>query len=297
MLQRLFRKENLYSKGSTGISIMICLIMLFFSFASLSAQIFEEDDDLDWQEQEFVRGERKSALRAVIMSSIFPGSGHFYANRRSVGTFIFPVIEIALWVGYFYYDGKGDEIEKDYMKYADKHYDRSVQSEVEQIVIGWAGTPGMGVSNIYSTDHFRLDPTNTQHYYEDIGKYDKYIFGWHDWHNKYNYEDRAYWKFEDGLWLGNYATDPETAETYDEPYSDLRQKYIGMRRDAQENYDKRDLISFGFAFNRIISSLDAVRVSTVYNRELRYASNVNLRFQPVLVNNRFTPKMNLSVSF
>lgn len=36
-------------------------------------------------------------------------------------------------------------------------------------------------SDIYDNNFFRLDPTNTQHFYEDIGKYNKYVFGWTDW--------------------------------------------------------------------------------------------------------------------
>ena len=43
----------------------------------------------------------------------------------------------------------------------------------------------MNNSSFYD-EHFRLDDTNTQHFYEDIGKYPRYVFGWTDWFQIYS---------------------------------------------------------------------------------------------------------------
>ncbi len=272
---------------------LVCLVILSFTMTNLLAQIYVPEDESEWQDEFTFRGERKSATTAIILSSIFPGSGHFYVNKRSIGTYIFPVIEIGLWAGYFYFNKQGQDIEKDYMAYADQNYRRWRQNEVQTNLIDNPQS-----SSIYNDLHFRLDEDNTQHFYEDIGKYNKYIFGWSDWYEIY-FEYGVQWQFDnDGIWMGNYATHPDYSGTdYDPPYSALRQKYIGMRRDAQENFDKRTLVTFGLVFNRIISSLDVIRVTTIYNRELRYSSNLDFNLHPAFVNNQFTPMATASYKF
>jgi len=273
--------------------ITLFLIMILAG-THLCAQVFLPDEDDEWLDDYSVRTERKSATTAIILSSIFPGSGHFYVNKRSLGTYIFPILEVALWAGFFYYDNKGDQVERDYHVFADKHYDRERQYTAQNDLINHSSS-----SPIYNDLHFRLDEENTQHFYEDIGKYNKYIFGWEDWYDIY-FTDGVQWVFDnDGIWLGNIPSteDPDSYPGYDEPYSEQRQKYIGMRRDAQHYYDNRDLITFGLAFNRIISALDVIRVTTVYNRELRYSSNFNFQLRPALVNNKFTPTMNMTLKF
>lgn len=292
-----------HRKGAWGhAKWLVFLLLLMLSLTGLQAQVYEPGDEDDFQEDYLIRGERKSAARAIIMSAIFPGSGHFYVNRRAIGTYLFPIVEIALWVGYFHFDSQGRDIESDYMAYADEHYKRWRQDEVEVQLINHPQS-----SSIYNDLHFRLDDRNTQHFYEDIGKYRKYIFGWADWYEIYA-EHGVEWEFtEDGIWVGNYPTHPDHAGAgvYDEPYSELRQHYIDMRRDAQQNFDRRVLTTFGLAFNRIASSLDAVRLTTAYNRELRYAYNpspdlktaFDFRVQPQWVNNQITPTISLIANF
>jgi hypothetical protein len=289
-------KERLnlsFRKKSPVFRLSICLLFFLLLFVSLPAQIFEHEDGAEWEDSEIVRRDRKSAATAIIMSSIFPGSGHFYSNRRSIGTFIFPVIEIALWAGYIHFNNKGDDIERDYIALANTHYDRNRQDTVQDNLINNSQS-----SDIYTDDHFRLDSSNTQHFYEDIGKYNKYIFGWEDWYRDY-FEYGVEWKFDEGMWIGNYPTHPDIADndSYHPPRSELRRKYIEMRREAQDNYDRRVLTTFGLALNRIVSALDVVRVTTVYNRELRYSSTIDFGLQPAMVNNQITPTMNMQIKF
>jgi len=271
---------------------IVVMTLVLISVLSLPKPLAAQDDEEIWRQTYQIRQERKSASRAILFSTIFPGSGHFYVNKRSFGTYIFPLIEIGLWVGYFHFDKKGSDIEKDYMRFADANYRREYQHEVEDELISHTAS-----SIIYNDSHFRLDQTNTQHFYEDIGKYNKYIFGWEDWYEKYA-ANGIQWSFNDeGIWLGNYPTDGTVQDEHDSPYSTNRAKYIQMRRDAQENFDNRVLATFGLAFNRIVSTLDVVRVTTKYNRELRYSSNYDVQFKPVYVNNMVTPSLNFQYRF
>ncbi len=306
------REKKHYVRLSLSAShcIVISLILVIM-VTPLYGQVFD-DPELEWDEREQLTGEKKSAFRAIMYSTLFPGGGHYYANRKSIGTFLFPVIEIALWVGYFHFDSKGSSIEDDYMDFADEHYDWDYYIfGRDSLIDGYDAINRQQASaNIYSnrdpeTDeliHFRLDPvTDPQHYYEDIGKYNKYIFGWTDWHDTYvNPESgKIHWRLnDDGIWLGNWPweSDPEN-DRYHRPYTKLRAEYIQMRRDAQENFDRSYLMSFGLALNRIAASLDAIRVTQQYNRELRYSSNFDLHITPKYTGNFLTPLLNLTYRY
>ena len=73
---------------------------------------------------------------------------------------------IATYVNQF---SKGD-VTKQY-KTVDNNYSRDRQHRVEQDLINHP----TAAHSIYVAGHFRLDDDNTQHFYEDIGKYNKYI--------------------------------------------------------------------------------------------------------------------------
>lgn len=288
--------------------IIFCLMALLM-ITPILGQVFD-DPELEWDDRQQLTGERKSAFRAIMFSSIFPGGGHLYGNRRSIGTYLFPVIEIALWVGYFHFDSKGSSIEDDYEAFADKHYvwDYYIKGRDALINGHDAIDSDRKAATIYRNRdpdtgeliHFRLDPyTDPQHYYEDIGKYNKYIFGWTDWNETYFDGDDTLWRFnDDGIWLGNWpvGADPEE-EDYHRPYTPMRAEYIQMRRDAQENFDRSYLMTFGLAINRIVSSLDAVRVTQRYNRELRYSSNFNIHITPKYTGNTLIPTLNLTYRY
>ncbi|MDD2332258.1 MAG: DUF5683 domain-containing protein [Candidatus Cloacimonetes bacterium] len=206
--------------------ISILMIMIF----SLLAQ---EIDDFS---QELVNSGRtkKSAHKAMLYSMIFPGAGQYYADKTSITTYIFPVIEIALLGGIIYYSAQGNKSTKDYEDYATKdivviknsdgdviyqgsRYNRQFQSDVEQVLMG------VNQWDIYNPQYFRLDPTNTQHFYEDIGKYNKYIFGWTDWYHTFAADSDGDFMLSDSLGVygnpyGNYPsvwvmsnTDPDFA--------------------------------------------------------------------------------------
>ncbi len=283
-------------KIATSITAKILVFIILLFSCTLNAQLYEEKEP-DTEDFEITRKGAKSAKAAILLSTIFPGSGHFYTNKTAIGTFIFPVVEIALWTGLLYFRNQGDQIEKDYQKYADKNYDRDRQDEVQDnlIALSKAGT----ISAIYGDSFFRLDKDNTQHFYEDIGKYNKYIFGWEDWYNNYVASDTGNisWEFDDNkLWVGNYPIG-SNQESYDIPYSDMRAKYIRMRRDAQAKYDNSYLMGIGLAANRIISAVDSARETAVYNRRLRYTSNFDFQLQPAFVNNQLTPTFSLTLRY
>ena len=281
--------------------IIIGLISLTF-FTSIFAVNLTDQSIID------VKNQRKSARKAIILSSIFPGAGQYYVNKKSITAYLFPIIEIGLWYEYINYQNKGDDTEDDYKKFADTHYSRAHQQEVQENMIseaaaidGDASTP----HNIYNELHFSLSDQNIQHFYEDIGKYDKYIFGWNDWYQKYaaNGIDWVWGSSEiDPVWLGNHITDPDDpnypqTDNYDRPNCSMRTKYDGMRQDAEDDYDIARNFQYGIIFNHILASLDAVRVTRKYNQDTFAGRTFDYGIKTALIDNKITPVLSFTKRF
>jgi len=278
----------------------IGLISLSF-FTSIFATNLTDESIIDFKHQ------RKSARKAIILSSIFPGAGQFYISKKSITAYIFPIIEIGLWYEYMHYQNKGDDTEDNYKKYADANYSRARQNEVQQNMISEAAAIDGDSStphNIYNELHFSLSDKNIQHFYEDIGKYDKYIFGWSDWYLKYA-ANGIDWKWGsatiDPLWLGNHITDPDdpgfSESDYDRPNCNMRSKYDGMRQDAEDNYDIARNFQYGIIFNHILASLDAVRVTRKYKRDTFASRSYDYGIKTALIDNKITPVLSFTKRF
>ena len=297
--------------------------IFFVSFAEetenneFSEDIFTEEDDLF--RMEFTK---KSAAKAMLLSALFPGAGNFYANPKSITTYIFPLIEIGLWYGYIHYNKQGDDKTEEYKYYAtgevigydDEYpngeihrYSKADQYWTEDFFID-------DPENIYyDEDYFLLDDDNSQHFYEDIGKYDKYLFGWYDWHNIYatmnNSPDETntnpIWNFDNGSWTGNnpinysseyFINNESEYDAHNGKYSIFRAEYIQMRKDAENLYGNATSCSFGIVFNHILSSLDALRLAR--KRNVQYTdNNLKIKVAPVFVNNELSPSIMLSKRF
>ncbi|NQV17116.1 MAG: hypothetical protein HQ534_01020 [Armatimonadetes bacterium] len=281
------------------LSILIVMII----FISMAAQEIRNDIIA-------VNYEKKNARKAMLFSAIFPGAGQFYANRNSITTYIFPVIEIGLWYGLMHFTKEGQDLEKDFEKFADDHYSRTYQHDAEDDLI----IAPLNNSTFYD-NHFRLDDANTQHFYEDIGKYDKYIFGWLDWTSIYATHPDGYWTGPDWIWEedelgnrweGNHPTDSLSSyyvgneELYDGKlgrYSGMRAEYISMRNDSRDSYETADLFGFGIVLNHIVSAFDALRVTQKYNREYISDNSLKIKLMPVMVQNNIAPALVISKRF
>ncbi len=315
---------------------IILPFVLIGIFISVSAQEIRNDIIQ-------VNYEKKSVSKAMILSSLFPGAGQFYANRRSITTYIFPIIEIGLWVGYFHYYNQGLDKEDEYEKWANQEPINDVgylgdcpyinpdtnqpyYKDGDPIYRYGRERHDFAVddflienNNPSYENHFRLDDTNTQHFYEDIGKYNKHIFGWYDWFNIYatndegNWTNVINWNFEDdanGLddWIGMgapanpmdslYIENQSLYEGKNGLYSGMRAEYIEMRKEARNYYKSAEIISFGLVFNHILSAFDAVRITRRYN--LEYITNISklqIHLAPVVVSNELSPALFLTKRF
>lgn len=301
---------------------IITLILMSLLLGLVAEEIKNDIITVNYQE--------KSASRAMLMSSLFPGAGQFYANPRSITAYIFPVLEIGLWVGYFSYFSKGEDLEHDYEKWATDEliegpdgtmvprYDRSRYNNCVDDFLDAVNFNAAVLNNGYE-NHFRLDENNSQHFYEDIAKYDKYVLGWLDWYDIYmsdssgnflnfNLADPT-WNFdqnslEQNVWEGNNVQNTDSpyydADLYPDGsgwYSGMRADYIDMRADAEAEYDKARLFSYGVLFNHIFAAVDAVRLVKGHNLGAVSQNPVSLKLVPMVTNNQLTPTLQLRVAF
>jgi len=230
----------------------------------------------------------KSIRNAIIFSAVLPGAGQFYVDQYEWTAYVFPVIEIGLWAGLIYFHNKGISKEREYERYALQYYHREYQKEIQQILIDH----GSSDSAFYENGFFRLDETNTQHFFEDIGKYDKYIFGWEDWYQTFYVDTHGAipWEFVDQKFVG----------PVDSP---LRDTYIAMRNKAKEYYSTSRSMRYFIVANHALSALDAFRVAKRHNRQVNrqqsYSKGIQIRpeLQTAYINDRLVPMLGLSLSF
>jgi hypothetical protein len=272
---------------------------------------------------------KKDARLAMLLSGIVPGAGQFYTDKYNFMAYVYPVIELAIIGGIVYYNHQGNEKVKDYKKYANgevveidingytyrgTRYRRDFQQKVETLMSDSLSY------DIYDDSFFSLDSDDTQHFFEDIGKYPKYIFGWADWYLTYGempdaptpygtitFPDNSANPYNtfvftdddndaENLWLGNRPLTNLTGP-YATPHSQLKDRYVKMRQQAEDKYNVANLLSFGIAFNHIISAIDAARVTNARNRLYLSENKVKLNYYAAINNGQFTPMVGLRYTF
>ncbi len=272
---------------------------------------------------------QKNARLAMLYSALLPGAGQFYADKASISKFIYPVIELAVIGGMIYYNGKGNDkadAYKDYVNetisyeyqghtYTGTRYNRDFQTVVE------SSLQNIHSADIYDGEYFNLDLSNTQHFYEDIGKYDKYIFGWVDWYAKYadptmtpvddwpagyagfnpvfafsiTDTTNQYYNSYENTWEGNYPYGDNLL--IDKPNSAMRAKYVRMRSDAEDQYRTARYISFGLALNHIVSAIDAARLANKVNKFYLSDSGFKFNYYASLKDGFLTPMLGVQYRF
>ncbi|MDD2228603.1 MAG: hypothetical protein PHY48_04230 [Candidatus Cloacimonetes bacterium] len=324
--------------------LLICLILLIAQLllaaggtsTDIDQWLFEQPSDtnqttardtLITNDLIHVNYAKKDARLAMLMSMVLPGAGQFYADKSSITTYIFPVLEAAFIGGLIYYGQQGSKKTDIYEKYATgemvayikpdgtsvldsqgnqvygPRYSRNYQNEVQSIIIG------INASDIYEPSYFRLDTNNTQHFYEDIGKYGHYTFGWFDWY--YNFAVDANgsvspeFRFENAgaanaSWVGNVSLWGGSTAIIKQDTPDaspMRYKYIDLRNDAKAEYAKSRFFTFALAFNHLLSGVDAVRLTRKVNRLSLSQAAPQLNIYAAMPDGVITPMIGMKWEF
>ncbi len=112
----------------------------------------------------------RSSKLAFLMSLVVPGLGELYygAEKRGIA---FLAVEAGSWTTYASWLHRGRTIERGFRAFADQHWSESSYRAWD------TNTPQ---SFYIRTEHLPTKQEDTQQYYELIGKYDQFVFGWDD---------------------------------------------------------------------------------------------------------------------
>ncbi len=155
---------------------------------------------------------RKRTIISVVCSAVLPGLGQLYLYRETRDPWllgrvpVYLAVEGYLWYGYNHNHDKGKDIKQDYMDYADEHW--SLDRFLEQHPC-CMDLPGQCVTwedyNEICKDYFHYflytpREMDEEEYYENIGKYNAFVYGWDDWADQPDYwtpNRTYYWHLRD----------------------------------------------------------------------------------------------------
>jgi hypothetical protein len=227
---------------------------------------------------------QKSTKRGFLYSLLLPGAGEFYAGSKLKAALFFGM-EAAFWTGYFSYHKKGKDKEDEFIDYANAHWD--VYAYSESLLTHYAGFGKDSVTNIVidTPGIFYASPTDSivishsmylelgpnldkdQQYYETIGKYDQFRFGWDDY---------------DGV---NFLTLH-------------REFYLDLRYDSNSLLDKANRFVMISLANHLLSAFDAAISVRSYNRKGEKFSTIDIQVRLAQYNeNEIIPKLTVSTKF
>ena len=99
---------------------IILLISLLFNQDRLSTILYNYENDLN-----NTKTHNNNSIKALLQSSVIPGSGQFFTNNQKTKGLIFFGIEILSLAGMSYYNKKADSFKSDYQDYGDQNWNFS----------------------------------------------------------------------------------------------------------------------------------------------------------------------------
>ncbi len=177
----------------------------------------------------------KSPGKAFLLSLAIPGMGEFYAGakKRAVG---FVAVEALTWISYARWRSRGGDLRTEFRAFADRLWDGSRYRAWEALNRA-RGSP-VHETHVLPCKEDVPDPgacerVDTQQYYEVIGKYDQFVYGWDD-------------------------TKDLTLDTNnDQVQSTLRLDYEDQRNESNKLLKRASVIVGLAVLNRIVSAIHA----------------------------------------
>ncbi len=289
-------------KGSKIAGLAVMILILCFSWSISETLVVKEEnapsinsyfDQIDYQssqqlysltqsdsagkpkaDMDIYHFKGKSTKRGFLYSLILPGAGEFYAGSKIKAALFFG-LEAAFWTGYFTNHKKGKDKEDQYIDFANVHWNEAaykesllVRYDVNIDTIKSGTRIGNPIDPTDSIDIIETLPSSkTQQYYEMIGKYDQFRFGWDD------YNGVAF----------------ETAH---------RIFYLDLRHDSNDLLNKANRYVMISLANHLLSAFDAAISVRSYNRKGEKFSTIDVKLRLAEYNrNEIIPKLTVSTQF
>ena len=178
-----------------------------------------------------------SLAKPMILSALMPGLGEATMGYRR--GYAMMALDIASWLGVKHYHDLGGEKRDAYIAYADEHWslDR-LAAAFGSDAIDYVGTFYYDVGDHEDLSLWVSAADDYREYYENLGKWDQFVFGWDDFT-----DPRA--------WVGLGATSADLKD--DERVSANRLTYRSMRKDSNDQFDRRDQLIYLNMATRIFS--------------------------------------------
>jgi len=217
-----------------------------------------------------------STKTAFLLSLAVPGAGEFYAQSY-IKSGVFLAAEAAFWAGFAYYMNQYSLKEDEFESYADSSWFRSYYEEWYDSICAIECTTDLGIEI--------LPETNTQQYYEMIGKYNWFALGWNDIISREDYlmiKDSTY----------TIALNTPTDNVHDiivkflsEFPSPNRETYMNMRSDANDKYTTAKYFIGAAILNHLVSAFDAAFTAKRHNDKLYqgFAGIQEINIRPVIM--------------
>lgn len=220
-----------------------------------------------------------SAGKAFALSLILPGAGQYYTGNRVKAAVSF-ALEATLWLGRFHYRSQGDTRTEEYEAFADslwsdtKYYD-SLKSVYDYD--RWDDGNHQWAHHL----PFEVIGTDTSlaknhEYYENIGKYDQFVWGWDDLE-----------QISDTLPI------PET--NFHSRVN--RQDYLVMREGANRSFDRARKATILILANHLLSAFDAALSAQRSNRSAQHTRKLDVNIQLVQIRETPTPWVTVAYRF
>ncbi|MCD6308723.1 MAG: hypothetical protein J7M24_06990 [Candidatus Latescibacteria bacterium] len=253
---------------------------------------------------------RKSSRKAFFLSFLLPGLGETYVGSKR-GIINVGVEAVAWWL-YLTNTRKGNDLENDFRDYANLHwhYTDDVDSNggaIDYNYYKWLmyhfrevgfpddvdpsdyatidkqleSTVQKPKSSIFGHSVHNLPSTHTQQYYEMIGKYPQFVYGWEDIDDVVN-----------GVPVNPAIRDENGTINYEEALhnikSPLRNKYENMRNDSNQKLKAGQRGIHLMILNRVFSGIQAARMAYKHNKKLdSELSSIDIRFtEKYIIDNR-----------
>ena len=227
---------------------------------------------------------KKSSLLGGAMSLLVPGSGEYYSERYVKGA-VFFAVEVAVVTAAIVYNNKGNNKTNEFQNYANQHwsavdYAQWINQNGANYEVAGTTYPTIAINPNTSLPPWQrvdfaqinaweslthtigfsheLPSYNTQQYYELIGKYSEFKYGW----DTYVGPDGT--RYGDDGYNVNYI--PQQMKTY----ADNRGK-------ANDYYYTAGLATGLIVVNHVLSALDGAWSTANYNRQI--SSEVGLHLQ------------------
>jgi hypothetical protein len=232
--------------------------------------------------------ESKSPKRAFVQSILIPGWGQWYNGSR-FKPFVFLALEAAGWVGTTHFHSQGNKKQDLYQAFAD---DGSHGWDLQRYLDGLKAVYTDSAGNALASDtlkyrnpewekcypnctsevpqflafshHIKFDangdPIKDQTYYENVGKYDQFAFGWRD--------------FKNGEPLQ--SPDDTVGVQFKTPNRD---SYLHQRADANREFSRASTILILTIGNHLISAFEAAIGAARHNRSMDQFGSVGAHVQ------------------